>query len=99
MLSSVAVKAGRSPQTNASRATGSKSTSPILIRGVWLTGGLRCSARPGQQLAEVEQLDQVVVGASVQPGDPVGGGVPRGGHRLSSSDLRCVHANKNACPS
>src|SRR4029077_15431910 len=32
---------------------------------------------PGQQLAEVERLDQVVVRARVQAGDPVGRGVPR----------------------
>src|SRR5271166_1679854 len=30
---------------------------------------------PGQQLAEVERLDQVVIRARVQAGDPVGGGV------------------------
>ena len=45
MPSSVLVKAGRCPQTSTSRAAGSNSTSPILIRGAWLTGGRRCSAR------------------------------------------------------
>jgi hypothetical protein len=36
---------------------------------------------PGQQLAEVERLDQVVVRARVQARDPVGRGVPRGEHQ------------------
>ena len=30
---------------------------------------------PGQQLGEVERLDEIVVGAGVQPRDPVGRGV------------------------
>jgi hypothetical protein len=45
MPSSVLVKAGRSPRTSTSRAAGSNWTSPRVIRGAWLTGGLRCSAR------------------------------------------------------
>ena len=44
MPSSVPVSAGRSPRISTSRAAGSNSTSPILIRGDWLTGGRRCSA-------------------------------------------------------
>ena len=36
---------------------------------------------PGQQLAEIERLDQVVVGAGVQPGDPVSRGIPRSQHQ------------------
>ena len=42
--------------------------------------------QPGQQFAEVERLDQVVVGARVQAGDPVGGGVPGGQHQHRSAD-------------
>ena len=82
MPSSVAVREGRYPETSASRAAGSNSTSPILI-----PGGLADRwpalqrAQPGQQLTEVERLDQVVIRAGVQPGDPVGGGVPRGQHQ------------------
>src|SRR6516165_10320935 len=40
----VPVSVGRSPWTSTSRAAGSNSSSPIFIRGDWLTGGLRCSA-------------------------------------------------------
>src|SRR5271157_6575997 len=36
---------------------------------------------PGQQLAEVERLDQVVIRARVQAGDPVRRGVPGGQHQ------------------
>ena len=36
---------------------------------------------PGDQLAEVERLDQVVVGAGVEPLDPIRRGVPRGEHQ------------------
>ena len=45
MPSSVPVRAGRCPLISTSRAAGSNSTSPIFIRGDWLAGGLRCSAR------------------------------------------------------
>ena len=67
MPSSVLVKAGRCPRTSTSRAAGSNSTSPILIRGAW-TDWRPALQRPdpGQQLAEVERLDQVVVRARVQ---------------------------------
>ena len=36
---------------------------------------------PGQQLLVGEGLDQVVVGAAVEPAHPVGGGVARGQHQ------------------
>jgi hypothetical protein len=35
-------------------------------------------SQPSRQLGEVERLDQVVVGAGVKAGDPVGDGVPGG---------------------
>ena len=39
------------------------------------------SPQAGQQLTEVERLDQVVVGALVQAGDPVAGAVPGREHQ------------------
>src|ERR1700722_13019654 len=45
--------------------------------------------QPGQQLAEVERLDEVVVGARAQPGGPVRGRGPGGQHQ---------HRRAGACP-
>ena len=69
MPSSVAVREGPDPETSAAPPR-VKLQFPITIQGL-ADRGLRCSDRPRQQLAEVERLDQVVVGAGVQPSDPV----------------------------
>src|SRR4051794_24935940 len=54
-----------------------------------MPGGTAAGQRPQprQQLAEVERLDQVVVRAGVEPGDPVGHRVARGEHQDRGADL------------
>ena len=44
----------------------------------------REGAQPGQELVEGERLDQVVVGAGLESGDPVGHGTQRGQHQHRS---------------
>lgn len=43
-------------------------------------------AHPGQQLVDLERLDQVVLGARVQPGHPVGDRAERGEHQHRHGD-------------
>ena len=73
--------ANRSPAVTPWRALSSRSSSKVERFGV---GGARAApeqcAQPRLQLAHVERLDEVVVGAGVQAVDPVADRVARGEH-------------------
>ncbi len=72
----LAARPPRPPASTGSRASAAAlEDGPSTPRGPALEG-----ADAGQQLAEVERLDEVVVGAGVEAADPVGRRVARGEH-------------------
>jgi hypothetical protein len=80
IASSVAVTASARSSTNASRAAGSKLKSPQRNTGSFITAGLR------EQLREVEWLDEVVISAAIQAGDPIRGPIECSEHEHGDGD-------------
>ena len=77
------------PRASPGRARGRRSAARRRVRRV---GAAQQRAHPREQLLERERLDQIVVGAGVEAGDPVADAVARGQHqdrqRLPSSRSR-----------
>ncbi len=77
----------------------------LKSRSLGRRGG-RCmaSGSSGKQLVEIERLDQVVVGAGIQPGDPVGDAILGGEHQnregrvpqpQAPADLQPIHSRQH----
>ena len=83
----------RSPRA-ASRVAGSRRDVGELQRGVARAGAAEQRAQPGAQLLDGERLDEVVVGAGVEPLDAVGDCVARGDdehrHRIAAAAQRAA---------
>ena len=81
MRYSVAVRFSGRPPAVTVRVAGSSATLPRSRTGPSTAARAALErADAGEQLAEVERLDEVVVGAGVEAADPVGRGVPGGQH-------------------
>src|SRR5436305_8357302 len=81
MWNSAVVRLSSLPFMVTCRRAGSNDRAPRFITGAPTPRGRRCSAHPGDELPEIEWLDQVVVGPRVQALDAVGRRVASGQHQ------------------
>ncbi len=83
---SMAVRASGSPASIASRVAGSKLRVPHASTGPTASGGRRCNAcTASNELGEVKWLDEIIVRALVEAGNPIGRGVAGGEHENGRS--------------
>ena len=83
---SMAVRASGSPASVASRVAGSKQRVPHASTGPIASGGRRCNAcTASNELGKVKGLDEIIVRALVEAGDPIGRGVAGGEHENGRS--------------